>query len=188
MNELTGSSMGYYSSLIQRKFRDLVGSKYESIRREYSDFLATEEEMKVPPVNSILLPVDNFVQTIPDSLIEVLIAYGARINLVYIIDSKVLSLIDEMVGEEMRSRYHERKEKHGRDVLKQFSEKLEESGLEVHHQLFSGSKIEDVVRLTRDHDLVALFRGYGSQISEIQPLSPDVSQINRRVKRSVIIY
>ena len=88
--------MGYYSSLIQRKFRDLVGSRYESVRMEYSDFLATEEEMKIPPVNSILIPVDSFVENIPDVLIEVLKAYEARIHLVYIIDLNVLDLIDEM--------------------------------------------------------------------------------------------
>lgn len=180
--------MGYYSSLIQRKFRDLVGSKYESVRMEYSDFLASEEEMKIPPVHSILIPVDSFVENIPDTLIEILRAYEARIQLVYIIDSGILELIDEMVGEEMRSQYREKKEKYGLDVLKRFSAILEGSGLKVQTRLFSGSKIEDVVRMSEDHDLLALYRGYGSQVSDIQPLSPDVSQINHRVRHPVIIF
>lgn len=180
--------MGYYSSLIQRKFRDLVGSRYESVRMEYSDFLASEEEMKIPPVNSILIPVDSFVEEIPDMLIEVLKAYEARIHLVYIIDSNVLDLIDEMVGEEMRSQYREKKEKFGKDMLRQLSGKLEGSGLKVQTQLFSGSKTEDIVRMSESHDLLALYRGYGSQVSDTQPLSPDVSQINHRVRHSVIIY
>ena len=180
--------MGYYSSLIQRKFRDLVGSRYESVRMEYSDFLATEEEMKIPPVNSILIPVDSFVENIPDVLIEVLKAYEARIHLVYIIDSNVMELIDEMVGEEMRSQYREKKEKFGKNMLTQFSGKLEGSGLKVQTQLFTGSKIEDVIRMSEGHDLLALCQGYGSQVSDNQPLSPDVSQINHRVRQSVIIY
>jgi len=180
--------MGYYSSLIQRKFRDLVGSRYESVRMEYSDFLASEEEMKIPSVNSILMPVDSFTEDIPDVLMEVLESYEARIHMVYIIDSDVLDLIDEMVGEEVRSRYREKKENFGVEILKQLSGRLEGSGLRVQTQLFTGSKIEDVVRLSENHDLLAINQGYGSQVSNNQPLSPEVSQINHRVRQSIIIY
>jgi len=58
--------MGYSSSLIQRKFKDIVGRRYESVLKEYSEFLLTEEEMLIPEVRSILIPLDLFVHDISD--------------------------------------------------------------------------------------------------------------------------
>jgi uncharacterized protein YbcI len=109
--------MGYYSSLIQRKFKDLVGSRYEEIRTEYSDFLVSEEEMKVTPVTSVLIPVDFFVKELPEKLIDLLAAYGARVHLVYIIDRQTEGIIGEMVGEERKMEFIRKKEDYGRDLL-----------------------------------------------------------------------
>jgi len=53
--------MGYSSSLIQRKFKDIVGRRYDSVLKDYSEFLLTDEEMLVPEVRSILVPLDLFV-------------------------------------------------------------------------------------------------------------------------------
>jgi uncharacterized protein YbcI len=180
--------MGYYSSLIQRKFKDLVGSRYEAIRTEYSDFLVSEEEMKVSPVTSVLVPVDIFVKDIPEKLTELLAAYEARVHLVYIIDRRTEDIIGEMVGEERKLEFIRKKEDYGRTILDIFTKKLETKGLSVQKSLFSGSKTEDVLRMSREYDLVALSRAFGAPGSENMPLSPAVSHIGRRTERSVVIY
>jgi uncharacterized protein YbcI len=180
--------MGYYSSLIQRKFKDLVGSRYEEIRTEYSDFLVSEEEMKVKTVTSVLIPVDVFVKELPEKLTELLAAYGARVHLVYIIDRQTEALIGEMVGEERKQEFIRKKEDYGRGVLDLITKKLESKGLSVQKSLFSGSKTEDVLRMSREYDLVALSRNFGAPGSENIPLSPTVSHIDLRTERSVVIY
>lgn len=185
---LRGFYMGYYSSLIQRKFKDLVGSRYEEIRTEYSDFLVSEEEMKVTTVTSVLIPVDVFVKELPEKLTELIAAYGARVHLVYIIDRQTEVLIGEMVGEERKLEFIRKKEDYGRGVLDIITKKLESKGLSVQKSLFSGSKTEDVMRMSREYDLVALSRDFGAPGSEDIPLSPTVSHIGRRTERSVVIY
>jgi uncharacterized protein YbcI len=185
---LRGFYMGYYSSLIQRKFKDLVGSRYEEIRTEYSDFLVSEEEMKVKTVTSVLIPVDVFVKELPEKLTELLAAYGARVHLVYIIDRQTEALIGEMVGEERKQEFIRKKEDYGRGVLDLITKKLESKGLSVQKSLFSGSKTEDVLRMSREYDLVALSRNFGAPGSENIPLSPTVSHIDLRTERSVVIY
>ena len=180
--------MSYYSSLIQRKFKDLVGTRYEEVRHEYSDFLVSEEEMKFQPVKTVLVPVDILTGDLPMDLVEIFRAYEARIHLAYILDAQVLSLLEEIAGKESEAGFREIKETKGRELLDKFSRFLDEQGLAVQTSLFSGSKIEDVIRLSQSHDLVAVYRGFGAATSESAPLSPVVSQINRRVERSVIIF
>jgi hypothetical protein len=180
--------MGYYSSLMQRKFKDLVGTRYEEVRQEYSDFLVSEEEMKFQPVRTVLLPLDILTGALPMDLVETFRAYGARIHLAYIMDAQVLSLLEELAGKESETGFREMKETKGRELLDKFSRFLEQEGLSVQTSLFSGSKTEDVIRLSHSHDLVAVYRGFGAATSESAPLSPVVSQINRRVERSVIIF
>jgi len=180
--------MGYYSSLIQRKFKDLVGTRYEEVRQEYSDFLVSEEEMKFQPVRTVLVPIDILTRDLPMDLVEIFRAYDARIHLAYILDAQVLSLLEELAGKESEAGFREMKETKGRELLDKFSRFLENEGLSVQTSLFSGSKIEDVIRLSHSHDLVVVYRGFGSATSESAPLSPVVSQINRRVERSVIIF
>ena len=85
--------MGYSSSLIQRKFKDIVGRRYEAVLKDYSEFLLTDEEMLVPEVRSILIPLDLFVHDITDEAIEVLSAYNATITLAYITDAGVIELL-----------------------------------------------------------------------------------------------
>jgi nucleotide-binding universal stress UspA family protein len=180
--------MGYYTSLIQRKFKDLVGTRYEEVRQEYSDFIVSEEEMKFSPVRLVLVPVDVLAGDLPAELVETFLAYGARVHLAYIMDASMLSLLDELVGEESEAGFRKVKEKFGEELLDSLSRLLEEKGLAVQTSLFSGSKIEDVIRLSHSHDLVAVSRGFGAATSEETPLSPVVSQINRRVECPVIIF
>jgi hypothetical protein len=179
--------MSYYTSLIQRKFKDLVGTRYEEVRHEYSDFIASEEEMKFSPVRTVLVPVDILTADIPEDLAEVFLAYGAKIHLAYIMDSQVLSLLDELAGAESEE-FRRIKEAKGQEKLDEFTRFLEEKGIAVQTSLFSGSKTEDVIRLSHSHDLVAVSRGFGAVTSDAVPLSPVVSHINRRVERSVIIF
>jgi hypothetical protein len=180
--------MGYYTSLIQRKFKDLVGTRYEEVRQEYSDFIVSEEEMEFSPVRLVLLPLDILTGDLPPDMVEIFLAYGARVHLVYIMDASVLSLLDELAGEESEAGFRKVKEKRGQELLDTLSRFLEEKGLAVQASLFSGSKIEDVIRLSHSHDLIAVSRGFGAATSEAVPLSPVVSQINRRVACPVIIF
>jgi len=180
--------MGYYSSLIERKFKGRTMGSYEAIRREYADFLMTEEEMIVREVRKILLPIDYFVELLPSELVWVLSVYEAEVHIAYILDRDILTLLDEMAGGELRREYQEKKEAAGMEKLAMLSVQLEQAGLRVTTSLFDGSQIEDAVRLSESFDIVALSRVYGTGITEKTPVSPVTVQVAQRVHCSALIY
>jgi nucleotide-binding universal stress UspA family protein len=180
--------MGYFPSLIERKFKGRTMGSYEAIRKEYADFLMTEEEMTAREVGRILLPIDYFVGMPPTELIRILSVYGAEVHIAYIIDKDILGLIDEVGGKDLRDEYQEKKEAAGMDKVARFSKRLEEEGLRVTVSLFSGSPIEDALRLAESYDIVALSRAYGAGITEKTPVSPVTVQVAQRAPCSALIY
>jgi hypothetical protein len=169
--------MGYSSSLIQRKFKDIVGKRYNSVLKEYSEFLLTEEEMIVPEVRSILMPLDIFVQEIPDGLLEILSAYDATVSLVYITDAKVMEILERTLNHASTEEFRRKKEEYGQKLLNTAIAKFEEHGLSTRTRIFVGHKGDDVIRMANDFDLVALSRRYG-----------DGESTGRSVKTPAIIY
>ncbi|NYT04998.1 MAG: universal stress protein [Methanomicrobiales archaeon] len=181
--------MGYYTSLIQRKFKDVVGKRYESVLREYGEFLLSEEEMVVPEIHSILLPLDIFVKEIPPSLYEVLSAYeGARVSLVYITDAQVYSVISEVLSAGAGEEFMRKKEEYGHVLLNQVSGELAAAGIESTQRMFTGHKGEDIEKLASSHDLVALAKSYGSEKTEHYPISPLAIRIAQRLKKPTILF
>jgi len=180
--------MGIYSSLIERKFKNIAGKRYEKVLREYREFLLTEEETVVPEIRSILMPLDRFVRDIPEELYETLSAYDATVVLVYIIDATLFSIIKETLSGEASEEFRKNEESHGMMLLEKVGERLEEMGLNVHRRMFFGDKSDDVIKLTDDHDMVVLSKSYGSEITRVSPISPVVFKIVQHVEKPVIVY
>lgn len=180
--------MGYYSSLIERKFRGRTKGSYEQIRKEYADFLMSEEEMRIREIRKVLIPIDYFVETLPPGLIWVLSTYQADVHIAYIVDRDVLRLLEEIGGTGLREEYQVKKEAAGREKLSTFSRILGQVGIRVTTTLFIGSQIEDALRLAEGYDIVAVARGYGSGTTETVPASPASIQITQRAGCSVLIY
>lgn len=180
--------MGYYSSLIQRKFKDIVGKRYETVLKEYGEFLLTEEDMVAPEVHAILLPLDVFTGELPDDLIEVLSAYDARVSLAYITDARVYSILEQTLDRETVEEFRKKKEAHGEDILAKVSRQLEKRGIATQTRLFIGQKGDDVIRMAKDFDMLAISKHYGDGESPTASLSPLALRICQRVKNPAIIY
>ncbi|PKL62548.1 MAG: hypothetical protein CVV31_05425 [Methanomicrobiales archaeon HGW-Methanomicrobiales-2] len=180
--------MGYSSALIQRKYKDIVGKRYESVLKEYGEFLLTEEELFVPEVRSILVPLDLFVHGITDEAIDVLSAYNATISLAYITDAGVLELLGQTLDRSSAEEFRAKKEEYGRQLLEQTAAKLEEHGLSTQTRMFVGHTGDDVVRMAKNYDMVALSRRYADGESADLSISPTVLRICQRVETPALIY
>ena len=93
--------MEYFKSLINRKFKDVVGTRYSDVLKDYREFLLTDEEILVSDFKNVLMPLDIFVSSVPEEMYDLLTAFeDAEVNLVYITDSDVLSIIDDVLGDD----------------------------------------------------------------------------------------
>ena len=180
--------MGYSSSLIQRKFKDIVGRRYESVLKDYSEFLLTDEEMLFPEVRSILVPLDLFVHDITDEAIDALSAYNATISLAYITDARVLELLEQALDHASKEEFRAKKEEYGRNLLERIAAKLKERGFATQTRMFVGHKGDDVVRMAKNHDMVAICRCYADGESTGTSISPIVLRICQRVETPALIY
>lgn len=180
--------MGYSSSLIQRKFKDIVGRRYDSILKDYSEFLLADEEMLVPEIRSVLVPLDLFVHDITDEAIDVLSAYDATITLAYITDAEVIELLEQALDRESTDEFRVKKEEYGQKLLERTAAKLEDRGFTTQMRMFIGHKGDDVVRMAKNHDMVALCRRYADGESTDVSVSPIVLRICQRVESPALIY
>jgi nucleotide-binding universal stress UspA family protein len=180
--------MGYYSSLIKRKFKDLVGSKYDTVLKEYSEFLLTEEQMLAPEIHSILMPLDNFVRKVPPELYDVLSAFDAEVTLVYITDSQTIAAIEEILEKEAGQEYLRKNEEYGRRLLNEISGQLKAAGLSSHIRIFAGQKGEDIEKMAEKFDLLVLSETYGAERTERYPVSPIALKISQHVRIPTIIF
>jgi hypothetical protein len=180
--------MGYSSSLIQRKFKDIVGKRYDSVLKDYSEFLLTDEEMVVPEIRSILVPLDSFVHDIGDEAIDVFSAYDATISLAYITDAGVINLLKQTLGHESAEEFRAKKEEYGQKLLERTAAKLEERGFSTQTRMFVGHIGDDVARMAKNHDMVALCRRYADGESTDDSVSPIVLRLCQRVQTPALIY
>jgi nucleotide-binding universal stress UspA family protein len=182
--------MGLFSSLINRKFKDIAGDRYEEISRRYREFLLLPEEFVLPEVHSILMPIDRFSGEIPEELYETLSAYlGASVTLVYISEKRTLSLIEQTLGKEEAEKLKRAKMEFAEEMLDKIAPRLEELGLRVERRYFIGSKGDDVIRLMGEgFDLLVVSRSYGSEVTRTSPVSPIVLKIVQHLDKPVLVY
>ena len=181
--------MGYIQSLIKRKFKDIGEKQYEKISVEYAHFLVTEEELMIPEVKSILLPLDIFATDISEKCLDVLTTFEkAEINLIYLIDEKVTRIVSEIIGEDEVERYIGQYKDSGHKVLEDVSSKIESSGIRSRSSLYVGKKEDEIIRLSESAEMVVISRNYGEITSETVPVSPLAQDITRKVTKPVILY
>ncbi|AHF80822.1 hypothetical protein [Thermococcus paralvinellae] len=181
--------MGLFSSLIRRKFKNVAGKRYERILKEYKEFLLTEEEMVLPEIKSILMPLDRFINEVPAEVYDTLSAYKeAKILLVYIIDAQVFHMIEHTLGRKASEDFRKNEERYGMTLLEKIASTFEELDMSTQLRLFFGDKSEDVIKLSEKHDMLVLSKAYGSEITKTHPLSPIVLKIVQHVDIPIIIY
>jgi len=181
--------MGYIQSLIKRKFKDIGEKQYEKISIEYAQFLVTEEELEIPEVKTILLPLDIFATDIPEKCMDVLASFDkAEIHLMYLIDEKVTRIVSEIIGDDQKEQYIRQHKDSGYRVLGNVSSKIEDKGLKSRSSLYVGMKEDEIIRLSESADLVVISRDYGESTSETVPVSPLAQDIIRKVLKPVILY
>jgi len=181
--------MGLFSSLIQRKFKDIAGKRYERVLKEYRDFLLTEEEMVLPEIKSVLIPLDRFIGEIPVDVYDTLSAYrDAKFVLLYIIDIHVSYMIEQTLGVKASEEFKKKEKEEGMKLLGKISRNFEALGINPQLRLFFGDKSRDIISLAQKHDLLVLSKAYGSEITKTHPLSPVVLKIVQHVNIPVIVY
>lgn len=181
--------MGYIQSLIKRKFKDIGEKQYDKIRIEYAHFLVTEEELEVPEIRKILIPIDIFANDISDRCLDVLKTYDkAEINLIYLIDEKVTRIMGEIIGGEQMDHYIAQHKESGQRIVDNVSSRIESSGLKSRSSLYVSKKEDEIIRLSESADLLVISRDYGEPTSELVPVSPLAQDITRKVTTPVILY
>lgn len=181
--------MGYFTSLIQRKFKDVAGSRYDTVVRDYREFLLTDEEQQVPEVRTILMPLDYFVKEVPPVLYETLSSYeGATVSLVYVIDLEVIRIVEESLNADTMTEFTRKREAFGEEILKNVTADLETAGLSVKSRMFSGRKFDNILEIAESHDLIAVSKKYAASMTDVAPLSPVTMRLAQTVMKPIIIY
>ncbi len=181
--------MEYFKSLINRKFKDVVGSRYKDVLKDYREFLLTEEEIVIFSLKKILMPLDIFISAVPGELYDLLTAFDeVEVNLVYITDSSVVSIIGDILGEEAGNEYKTKKEEYGRNLLDKISGELEERGLPVKCRLYSGHKWDDIETMSENYDLVAISKSYGGGRGDENEISPVAQRLVQQMNVSTVLY
>jgi len=181
--------MEYFRSLINRKFKDVVGSRYKDVLKDYREFLLTEEEIVLCNFRRILIPLDIFVSGASEEFYDLLTAFDeTEINLVYITDSDVISIINDVLGEDAGREYQTKKEDYGSGLLEKFSGELEGRGLNVNRRLYSGHKLDDVEMMSENYDLVAVSKSFGGGRGGGSEISPVAQRLVQQMNVSSVLY
>jgi len=180
--------MGYYSALINRKFKDVVGQRYNDIMKDYKEFFISEEEFLEMEINRILFPLDISVKNIPESIYSLFELYNGEITLVYITDSYVCSVIGEVLGSDTAENYCSKKEKMGEQILDEVTRNLENKGLVVKKRMFSGNKWDDIERISEDFDMVAVSKDYGGGRGDENEISPVAQRLIQLLKVNTVLF
>ncbi len=181
--------MGIFSTIISRKFKNIAGTRYERILKDYKEFFLTKEELSLPVIKSILMPVDRSTRKVPEEIYEALSACeDAEVTVVYIMSEDACELIRQTLGEKASREFRLKQEESGRALLESITPSLERLGLKVRTRMLLGNKSEDVIRLSREKDLLVIPKLYGSEITKTTSISPVVMKIVQHVSIPVIVY
>ncbi|WP_245543548.1 hypothetical protein [Methanoplanus limicola] len=181
-------NMGYYSSLINRKFKDVVGQRYEEIMKDYKEFFISEEEFLEMEIKKVLFPLDISVKKIPDSIYNLFELYGCEITLVYITDSYICSVIEEVLGKNTAENYHLKKDIMGEEILDEITKKIERKGLVVKKRMFSGNKWDDVERMSEEFDMIAISKDYGGVRGDENEISPVAERLIQQLRVNTVLF
>ncbi len=181
--------MGIFSTIISRKFKNIAGARYERILKDYREFFLTKEELSLPIIKSILMPIDRSTRKVPKEIYEALSACeDAEVTVVYIMSEDACELIRQTLGEKASREFRLKQEESGRALLESITPSLERLGLKVRTRMLLGNKSEDVIRLSREKDLLVIPKLYGSEITKTTSISPVVMKIVQHVSIPVIVY
>ncbi len=180
--------MSYYRVLIERKFRDLAGSRYEQILNEYRDFIPSEEELQVAPVKSILVLLDFFSGGLPGEVSGLLSAYHAPVTLVYLIDDQVLRVVSDSLGPDTGARFLEREEDRARELLKRTCALVEDAGGPCRSLVRTGTKGDEAQAQAQTAGLLVLGKKFGLTPGHNGDISPMVFRLQKAAPCPVMIY
>jgi hypothetical protein len=180
--------MSYYHSLIERKFRDVAGSRYDQILKEYRDFIPSEEELQVAPVKSILVLLDFFSGDLTGELPGLLSAWQAPVTLLYLIDNQVVQVVSESLGLDSGARFLEREETRARELLDKNCALVERAGTFCRSLIRTGSKGDEAQAQAQSAELLVLGKQFGMTAGDNGDISPMVLRLQKAAPCPVIIY
>ncbi|HII61715.1 hypothetical protein [Pyrococcus horikoshii] len=182
--------MGLFSNIILRRFRD-IAPIYEEILKAYKEFLLTEEELEIPTVTRILIPLDRYSDPLPESVIEYISSFpGSRVGLIYVIDEDVCRVIRETIGDKDAEIFREKEFKKGEETLNATKKLIEDLNLNhiISSQIKIGNKATIIEHESEDYDILIVSRYYGATMVKTYQVSPIVFRILQNVEKPVIIY
>ncbi len=181
--------MPYYEGLIKRKFKGLVGSKYESIQKEYSEYMLTEEEMRPREIKTILLPLDFSVTTVSESIGELLSVYhDAAVTLIFITDAQVHDIIKASISAEAGAEFIRKKEEYGIRLLDDYEKSLTSHGISCKRRMTVGNRRQDILKMAPGFDLIALPKRYASNNPDSCDVSGDTIVLAQSLGQPTIIF
>ena len=181
--------MRYYQGLIKRKFKDLVGSKYEAIQREYSEYILTEEEMRPHEIKKILFPLDFSVTGVSESICELLSVYeNATVTLIFITDAQIHEIIRESLDDEAGKEFIRKKEEYGIHLLDDYENCLASRGIPCSRRMLLGNKQQDILKLAPGFDLVVLPKCYASNHPDACEVSGEAIILAQTLSQPAIVF
>lgn len=184
-----GSDMVNINRLILRKFRNIAGSRYEEILKSYREFFLTEEEMKIPRVESVLLAIDRYSGDVPDAVFRLLEHYSPqRVTVIYVIDESTCRLIRDTLGERDAEKFRERERELAEKFLKKAGSRLDALGLNWSRDVVFADKTGYLEGLMEKYDVLIIGKQYGLESAKTHHISPLVFRIVQHVTKPVVLY
>lgn len=181
--------MAYYKGLINRKFKDVVGSKYETIQKEYSEFILTEEEMRPHDIRTILLPLDYSVTEVSESICELLATYeNATVTLIYITDAHIAEIVRSSLDDDAAQEFIRKKEEYGTRLQDDYEHCLTSRGVRCMRRMIHGDKQQDILKLAPDFDMIALPKCYASNHPDACTVSSDAVLLAQSLTQPAIVF
>ena len=181
--------MRYYEDLIKRKFKGLVGSKYEMLQKEYREYMLTEEEMRPREIKTILIPLDFSVTSVPDCIGELLSVYDtAVVTLIYITDEQVHDIIRGFLSPEAGEEFIRTKEEYGTHLLDDYEKSLTAENISCKRRMTVGNKRQDILKIAPDFDLIAIPKCYASNNPEVCTVSGDAIILAQSLGQPTIVF
>ncbi len=184
-----GNNMININRLILRKFKNIAGSRYEEILKSYREFFLTEEEMRIPHVESVLLAIDRYSGEVPEGIFRLLEHYSPqRATVIYVIDENVCRLIRDTLGEEDSEKFREREKELAEKFLKNVGSRLNNSGLNWKGDVVFADKTKYIEGSMENYDVLVIGKQYGLESAKTHHISPLVFRIVQHVTKPVVLY
>jgi|GEM_PF-349552 predicted metal-binding transcription factor (methanogenesis marker protein 9) len=181
--------MPYYEGVIKRKFKDLVGSKYEAIQKEYSEYILSEEELRPHEIKKVLLPLDFSVTEVSESICELLSVYeNATVTLLFITDAQIHEIITDSLDKAAGDEFIRKKEEYGNRLLDDYEQCFTSRGIPCKRRMLLGNKRQDVLKRATDFDMIVLPKCYASNHPDSCDVSGDAILLAQSLPQPAIIF